>query len=201
MKLWRLPIQIILWALYLPLKGVTAFLGLFTIAYMHRWRFTPFNDVPKWTTPWLNPEDWQGMVHHFAYSLPKWWAESYGLNFKSFYRYHAIRNPANGLRNIEWLDLDIVPEKVQFRRSSVYIGKYEPRPLREAGRGLTTAWYFAWQGFQAGFKLVHIWNDERHLVIKIGWRVAPADSEDRDIAPVLTADASFASKILPYRKG
>ena len=70
-----------------------------------------------------------------------------------------------------------------------------------AGLGLTTAGYFAWQGVQAGFKLVHIWNDARHLVIKIGCRVAPADSEDRDIAPVLTADASFASKILPYRKG
>ena len=199
MKLWRLPVQIILWALFLPLKGITAFLGLFTIAYMHRWRTTPFEDMPKWTTPWLNPEDWYGTVHHYVNSLPKWWVKDHGRNFKSFWNYHAIRNPANGLRNFEWLDLDIVPEKVKFIRSKTYLTKYEPSVLRRLV--LRTGWYLAWQGFQAGFKLVHIWNDERHLVIKIGWRIEPMDATDRDRPLVLTEDASFASKILPYRKG
>ena len=194
----RLPIFILLWAGMMVIKFVTAVLGLFTIAYMHRWRNTPFEEVPKWTTPWLNPEDWYGTVNHYAYSLPKWWAESRGLNFKSFYRYHAIRNPANGLRNIERLDLAIVPEKVRFK-TNYFMNRYEPVRLRTSR--FTTAWYFAWQGFQAGLKIVHIWNDERHLVIKIGWRVEPLDATNRERAQVLIDDASFASKFLVYRKG
>ena len=181
------------------IKFVTAVLGLFTIAYMWKWRNTTFDEVPKWTTPWLNPEDWHGTFNHYVNSLPRWWVQLQGTNFKSFWWYHAIRNPANGLRNIEWLDMDIVPDKVKFIHSKTYLTKYEPSVLRKLS--LATGWYLAWQGFHAGFKIVHIWNNERHLVIKIGWRVEPLDATDRDRPQVLLDDASFASKILLWRKG
>jgi len=204
----KLPIFILLWIGMMMIKFVIAVLGLFTIAYMWKWRNTPFNEVPKWTTPWLNPEDWHGTFNHYVNSLPRWWVQLHGANFKSFWHYHAIRNPANGLRNIEWLDLDNVPEKVKYH-SPKYYDRYEPSILRqqaykpgdEFNPDIKTCWYLAWQGWQAGFKIVHIWNDERHLVIKIGWRVEPANTKDRDRPQVLIDDASFASKILIWRKG
>jgi len=200
MKLWRLPVQITLWVLFMLIKGSTAFLGLFAIAYMWKWRNTTFDEVPKWTTPWLNPEDWHGTFNTYVSSMPRWWVQLHDANFKSFWHYHAIRNPSNGLRNIEWLDLDIVPEKVKFK-TNLYMYPYEPKYLRQHYPNTKTVWYLAWQGFQAGFKIVHIWNDERHLVIKIGWRVEPLDATERERAQVLIDDASFASKILLYRKG
>lgn len=194
----KLPIFVLLWAGMIVIKGVTAFLGLFVVAILWKWRNTTFDEVPKWTTPWLNPEDWYGTVHHYEGSLPKWWVQLHGTKFRSFWHYHALRNSANGLRNIEWLDLDIVPDKVHYK-TNYLLNTYEPNTMRELGK--KTTWYLAWQRFQAGFKLVHIWNDERHLVIKIGWRVEPLDATKRDRPQVLIDDASFALKILIWRKG
>jgi hypothetical protein len=219
--LFKLPIMVVLWAGMFVIKFLGLVLGLFIIPYMWLWRNWHYNIVLErrpWVSPWLNPEDWYGTVHHYASSLPKWWVDKHGINFKSFYLYHAIRNPANGLRNIEWLDLDIVPDKVRFK-TNYLMERYEPNSMRKAlPLSLrNTAWYIAWQGFQAGFKYVHLWPElktdvtlfgwtvlekgPRHFVAKLGWRVEPHSVLDRDIPQVLIDDASFASKLLPYRRG
>ncbi len=185
------------WVYFLPI-GVAP-LGLIVVPFMYAHRYTNYNDLPKWTRPWANPEDWQGQVNHHSESLPRWWVESKGNTFKAWYKYHAIRNPANGLRSIEWLDLDVTPDLVRFRTSSMIKNlAYEPAPLRRCE--LKTAWYFAWQGYRAGFKIVHIWSDTHHLVIKFGWRVEPSDALDREVTE-LKKDTSFATKFLFKREG
>jgi len=151
----KLPVFILMWALYLAIKIPTWALGFVVVPFLYRWRFTHYERLPWWTRPWANPEDWEGHGNG-AGSLPLWWLNKHGVNFKSFYRYHAIRNPANGLRSFEWLDLDVTPDLIRYRTSMV-LNRYEPDVLRK--NALRTAWYFAWQGFRAGFKVVHIWND------------------------------------------
>ena len=193
----KLPIFILMWAIFLAIKIPVVILGLVVVPLMYVHRLTNYVDLPWWTRPWANPEDWHGQVNTHSNSLPKWWVLKEGVSMKSFYQYHAIRNPANGLRSIELLDLDVTPDLVRFKTNRK-MGRYEPRPMRLSE--IDTAWYFAWQGFRAGFKIVHIWNDERHLVIKFGWRVEPRDALDKEVTE-LKKDASFATKFLFYREG
>lgn len=195
----KLPVMILMWAGFTVIKLVTILSGAVMLLVLYRYRHTDYEELPFWSRPWSNPEDWQGQQGHYKDSLPRWWYLANGGGFKSFYQYHAIRNPANGLRSFELLDLDIVAEKVRFKTNKEF-SHYEPKNLRDYG--IKTAWYFAWQGFRAGFKIVHIWNDERHLVIKFGWRVEPIDAQDIEKwFAVLKEDAGFASKFLFYREG
>lgn len=194
----KLPIFILMWVLFLMIKAPTVLSGFFIIPLLYRYRSTHYKLLPWWTRPWANPEDWEGRGNGNN-SLPKWWIEQYGNTFKEFYRYHAIRNPANGLRSFEWLDLDIISKLVEFK-TNTKLRIYEPNQMRVYDGALKTAWYFAWQGHQAGFKLIHLWNFERHLVIKFGWRIEPSDAIS-DVINIGTEDASFATKILPWRKG
>lgn len=197
----RLPIFVLYWAGFAAIKIPTALLGLVMVPLLWRYRQRPYTSLPGWTRPWSNPEDWFGQrtANKLEYnSLPWWWADSRGTGFWSFVKYHAVRNPANGLRSFEALDVDIDPSKVRYK-ATTYLDSYEPRRLKAAG--LKSAGYIAWQGFKAGIQYLRIWNDERYLVIKFGWRVHPSDRENpsqRD--PVLAADSGFASKFLFYRK-
>ncbi|MGI9293430.1 MAG: hypothetical protein ACR2PS_05555 [Pseudomonadales bacterium] len=195
----RLPIFVAIWLVYLfVIKIPVNFLGLFVIPFMWRYRNTEYKSLPAWTRLWSNLEDWHGQVNHYASSLPRWWAMAHGINFWSFYRYHAIRNGGDGLRSIEWLDLDVDKDKVKYWTTKFFT-IYEPATART--QKLSTIGYIAWQGWQAGMKVVHIWNDERHFVTKIGWRVEPSDA----IAPrgpaSLHQNEGFATKFLVYRKG
>jgi len=80
---------------------------------------------------------------------------------------------------------------------------YEPHVMRK--EGIKHASYWCWQGYQAGYKMVHVWNDERHAVVKLGWRVEPNDKKGENQQgkwfQILKDDASFAGKAQPYRKG
>lgn len=187
-----------LWTYFLPVGLV--FLGLVMVPLLWRYRDTDYDDLPWWTRLWSNPEDWRGRGNMYTGSLPRWWVIKEGSSFKSFFRYHAIRNPANGVRSIELFDLTIAePRRIRFVRSANFSERrYDVSAIREAG--LKTVWYLAWYKWQAGFELIHIWNDKRHLVIKFGWRVEPSDKEFY-ISNLGTQDASFASKILLYREG
>ena len=124
-----------------------------------------------------------------------------GPSFWAFYKYHAIRNPANGLRSFEFMDLDIVSEKVNYI-AYPDLKHYDPWYTRIYTPDVDFYWYLTWQGFQSCFKIVYHWNDERHLEFKIGWRVNP---RDRHVAPdpngIRVDDAGFATKFLPWRKG
>jgi len=195
---FKVPVFVTLWATYLIIKIPTALLGSLVVPLLWAYKNTEYSDLPFWTKPWANPEDWEGGPSTYENSLPKWWVTSKGGGFFSFFHYHAIRNPANGLRSFELLDLDIDPEKVEFVTNQEFI-RYEPNTLRAWNR--KTSWYFAWQGWHAGMKFIHIWGPDRHTVIKFGWRVEPSDANATDIEAIGMEDASFASKVLLYRKG
>jgi len=197
----KIPLFISLWVGFLFIKIPTIILGITIIPYIYKYRqveYDTFMEKYPGFRPWVNPEDWEGGYRTYRNSLPRWWVNSKGDGFKSFWHYHAIRNPANGLRGVEWLDLDIKPEEVKFK-TNTDIRYYEPNTVRANEE--KTVWYLAWQGWQAGFKLIHIWSEERHLVIKFGWRVEPSDATEETVSDMGIEDASFASKILPYRKG
>jgi len=182
----------------IAIKIPTALLGFVMIPLLYPYRNTDYEDLPWWTRPWANPEDWQGKNRgNGNNSLPNWWVISRGNTFKEFYQYHAVRNPANGLRSYELLDLTIVPEKVEYK-TNFYMERYDINIIRNLGK--KNIWFIAWQGLQSGFEFIHIWNPERHLNIKFGWRVEPND-RNATHDNIGIQDASFASKILLYRKG
>lgn len=205
---------VLIWlAFLLFIKAPTWALGFLVTPLLWFYRARDYEKLPFWTRPWANPEDWTGgPMGVEGFSLPRWWIDKHGSGFKSFYRYHAVQNPANGLRSIEALDLDIVQEKVQWRgtRNPEFpdarapLEAYEPWYLRRcySDEEVSAAWYIAWQGWRAGFKLVIVWNEERHAVIKIGWRVQP---QDRYVAinpnGIRHKDAGFATKFQVWRKG
>ncbi len=199
--MYRLIYFIPIWLLFLLIKIPTGILGYIAIPLMWRYRRTPYRKLPSWTRPWANPEDWEGGPQGHLNSLPEWWVEDKGHGFVSFYQYHAFRNPANGLRSFEWLDLDIDASKVRYVTPQIYT-YYAPWSIRPMKTKPQTVWYLCWQGLQAGFKFVHLWNDDRHMVVKIGWRIKPTD-KFREINPegIRATDSGFATKFLFYRKG
>lgn len=199
----RLPVFIVIWLAFITLKSVVVLIGLIVIPYLYRHRHTHHEHLradKPWWGPWINPEDWKG--GHMTYadtSLPRWWVSENGASLWSFFKYHAIRNPANGLRNYEALDLDIDPDFVEYRTNR-YMRHYEPQALRNEDRRF--GWYLCWQGWRAGTKVVFVWNHERHFVLKLGWRVQPSDTViEIDPDGVRHEDAGFATKLLVYRKG
>lgn len=212
--MWRLLYFIPIWVAFMAFKLVVVVLGLPIVAYMWRHRRTHMDlllDEKPWLTPWLNPEDWTGGSQYkkanVYESVPLWWIQREGsVKFGMWWHYHAIRNPANGLRNFEWLDLDIIPELVKYKTPQ-YLRYYEPWFVRDPDKvdpeyAPRAYGYLAWQGFRAGAKWVYHWNDERHFVLKIGWRVEPRDAyEEIDPDGIRHDDAGFASKLLLYRRG
>lgn len=200
--LFRIPIFIALWILVIAIKIPTLLLGFFTVPFLYRLRHKKYEDLPKWTKPWANPEDWWGGPEGTEESVPQWWINRYdGVTFWTWYKYHAIRNPANGLRTFEFMDLDIVPEKVNYI-AYPDLKHYDPWYTRRYEPDVDFYWYLTWQGFQACFKIVIHWNDEKHFEFKIGWRVNPGDAKGfMDPDGVRKDGAGFASKFLPWRDG
>lgn len=228
--IFRMPVFVTLWVAMMAFKLPVVVLGLVVVPIMYRWRAVPFDDVPKIFTLWLNPEDWtggpQGVVGE---SLPKWWIDRHdGASFGMWVHYHAIRNPANGIRNLEFLDLDIEQDKVRFWTPQ-YFRYYEPWHFANLAKldpdnpdeHPKTGIYIAWQGWKAGIKIMHVWPEalervivtvfgfdvlvadagRKYFVLKLGWRVEPRDAVEglRPGSQRALGGAGFASKFLPYR--
>ena len=217
---------IIAWILFLIVKIPTVILGLVAVIFLWQYRSTYYRNLKSWTRPWANPEDWKGGPQSYENSLPEWWVikhlsvyahwwhrivnifkhkykptgtKNRGAKFWSFYKYHALRNPANGLRSYELLDLDIDMARVKYI-TNIMMTYYEPRDMRNLLKARKTAAYICWQGLKAGVKIVHLWNDKKHFVLKIGWRIEPKDQQQMPTG-IRSIDAGFATKFLPYRKG
>ena len=107
-----MPVAVVWWAVQMSIKAVVALLGLFVVPFMYRYRNTKLMWVPWYFRPWLNPEDWTGGTQNNVGSIPDWWRKRMGDGKWSFYKYHAIRNPADGLRNFKWLNCQIEPDKI-----------------------------------------------------------------------------------------
>jgi hypothetical protein len=196
----KLPGFLAMWALNVLIKVPTILLGTIMVPLLYLYRKKPFDKVPSVFLPWQNPEDWNDGINGTENSLPRWWINREGDNFKSWFKYHAIRNPANGLRNFDFIDLDLKQEEIHYCTPQ-YLTSYEPWPYLKR-KGPRTCWYIAWQGYMAGVKFVHVWNEERYFEFKFGWRVEPRDAVDgyRESSHRWNHGAGFATKLLPYRE-
>lgn len=199
----RLPTMLIIWVLSWVVKLPTMLLGLVVIPFTYLYKHTSIEEIPWILTPWINPEDQVGGFPGYPDSLPTWWKRTNGFGFWSHYKYHAIRNPADGLRNYKLLNVVPDPARINYITNG-YMRHYEPKALRARLNGDRLAWYICWQKFHMGLKIVYTWNAERHLVIKFGFRIQPSDEFIANIDTKGTRyllGASMANKFLPYRKG
>ncbi len=187
-----------LWLGYLLLVKIPVnALGLLVVPFLWKYRFTDYKDVPKRFKLWTNIEDWQGGINNYGESsLPRWWVKRAGIGFKSFYKYHAIRNGGDGLRTTRIGGVAVDPDKIRSI-TKPYMRWYEPWKLREQGRA--SALYLTWQGLKAGLKWVRIDGPHEHTMFKIGYRIEPKYGSLTELEaqkdPLLQI-RSFATKFL-----
>ena len=200
--LLKSPVFLAVWALQVVVKVPVMLLGFVLQPIMFKHRNVLLKDMP-WYLLWLtNPEDQPGGYPGYPDSFPSFWhrrmkAEGWSLR-SAHYRYHAVRNPADGLRNFKLLQAPLVPSEIKFITNQ-YLRHYEPRAMRQG----KLYWYFCWSGFNLGMKLNYVWNDERYFEFKFGFRIHPADAEIANVDLKGTRyllGASMATKFLPYRK-
>lgn len=229
----RLPIFIIVWFAYLLFVSLpTKAIGLLVVPFLYKYRFHPYAELSWWTRPWSNLEDWIGQpqARWGEASLPNWWIDRRiakgfeGTDFRSWYRYHARRNGANGLRSFNIFSVNLYKTDLKYW-TPFYYTHYEPKPMREADK--KWAFYIAWRGAKAGFKIVHVWptlkkdiklwkwtlleKGKRHFSMKFGWRIHPHHIVEGIGDPKLMAQypdrrllyehRGFASVFQPYRRG
>lgn len=189
-----LPFAPIWWGYQMAIKATVAALGLVVVPFMYRWR--KYENIPSVFRPWQNPEDWRGGVAGNEDSLPYWWKTREGKGFWSFYKYHAIRNPADGLRNYKWLNLKINPDKVYYVTDQLR-KHYEPW----AADASKLQWYICWQNVWLGVKVQWI-RKKTYTEFKLGTRVEPWDSVEGPDPKGSRAKhgASFASKFILNRR-
>ena len=198
-----IPLGFLWWIVQAVLKLAVLIPGLFIIPFLYRYRYTELDNLPFWVIPFANPEDWHGGHNNYDGSLPDWWKKKerkpgvpWGDSRYSFWRYHARRNPADGLRNFAWLQLWIEKDKVWFWTPRYY-EHYEPWYDGTPGwRG-----YVAGQTFWWGFKIQWVRNNS-YSEMKFGFRVEPRDArhELAEDSARRHLGASFASKLVFHRE-
>lgn len=233
----RLPVFILVWLAYsLFINLPTTITGFFVAPFLYKYRFTPYVELPWWTQPWSNLEDWEGqpgLTWGGEASLPAWWIKQRikkgfrGTDFRSWYRYHARRNGASGLRIFKIFTVNLYKGDLKYE-TPFYFTNYEARDMREADKKWAS--YIAWRGLKAGIKIVHVWPTikkditlgkwtllkagPRHLAFKFGWRIHPhhivegiGDPNHPDLLvkypefKLLYEHRDFATGFQPYRKG
>ncbi len=214
--IFKMPIFLTLWAAMLVIKVPWLVSGWFMVPFLYKYRNTDYVSLPKWTKPWTNLEDWHGRPQSYKASLPKWWvlyriSKGFeGTDFRSFYRYHAWRNGADGIRAYKFLNVNPYDGGIKYK-TPFYMAPYSPKELRKAGK--RAGGYFCWQGWQAGMKWLIIWNDNWHSSIQLGWRIRPRHAkspinarEKRQLASdpgwmLAFTHKDFSSSPRPLRKG
>lgn len=184
----RLIFFIPLWFAYLLfIKLPVNALGYVMTLFTYKYRLTDYADTPKILRLWINPEDWQGGLNTYGVSsLPWWWIkpatarnpyyQGHGIGFKSFYKYHAVRNAGNGLR-MTWIGgVRVNPDKTHYSTKR-YMKRYEPKDMRALG--IKKAGFLCWQQGRAGLKFIWIHDVPEgspplHTMIKIGYRIEPS---------------------------
>jgi len=193
--LLKSPLFLGVWIMQLAVKVPTMLLGLVVVPFTYKYRNTPLGETPAILTPWINPEDWYGGFPGFDDSLPPFWRKREGTGRWSHYWYHAVRNPADGLRNYRFLNPIPDPGKMKYWTNE-YRDNYEPW-----APGPRVSWYFCWQGYSLGSALQIRWSDSRYLALLFGLRLNPGEAKGiRVNKEKLVWGASMATKLLPYRK-
>ncbi len=128
--------------------------GLVVVPFLWRFRRRPINKMPSWLMPWVNPEDWTGGYRKFGPFVNCVPLNVYGktVGFWLFYKYHALRNGGDGLRNYDWHVADIRPRYMKVVQETngytVTQGKYR-------------SWYRKYGKVQ----------------VKFGFRMRPSDAD------------------------
>ena len=153
-------------------------LGLVVVAILIRYRDVPIEQMPKWSLPWVNPEDWTGgyLDHQPGDNcMPPDLRQEYKGAW-GFYRYHALRNRAHGLRNYDWYVLELDENKIQYC-APAKLANYSDWFLKKYGFNTPgmAYWYIAWQDNRAGFKWIKF-TKKRVISFKFGWRIEPTDA-------------------------
>lgn len=191
----RLVVSVPMWVRNFAMKAVLAFTGLVMVAAVYKYRNTDYAQLPAWVKPWANPEDWQGGVLNYAGSVPRWYHKKWPdkSEFYKFYRYHAIRNPGDGLRGYRWSQLHIEPSKAGYWTPK-YMRSYEARHADEGDKVLG---YIAWQGWYCGMKWLFL-GKKKYVEFKWGFRIEPRDVEEGlpDTSVRKKIGASMATKLV-----
>lgn len=191
---WRLPLFIPLWVRNIVLKALLALTGFVMVAVVYRYRNTGYINLPFWVKPWANPEDWQGGVLDYAGSVPTWYHRKWPdkSEFYKFYRYHAIRNPGDGLRGYAWSQLHF-----NQARASYWTPKYLQRYEAKAAGDSKIVGYICWQGWYCGMKWLFL-GKKKYVEFKWGFRIEPRDVQqglpENSVRRVL--GASMATKLV-----
>lgn len=173
----------LLWVPMGGLRALTILLGFVVVPLM-----LACNSHPRWLfRPWLNPET--------GLSGAPWWEDYLSRHgnpvAKKFPRFwwSAIRNPANGLRTYDFLTVEVKGYK--FKGNDLPVNPAELRKLKKR-----VGWFYAWKGIYSGFWVCVVWNETRHMKLRIGWKIVP-DYLDEWIPEI----AGYALAFLPWRKG
>ena len=157
-------------------------LGLFIIPFMYRLRETPYIELPELLLPWANPEDWTGGWRGHKPSdgcIPHDLREEFS-GFWGFYRYHALRNRAHGLRAYHFFVETLIDGAISFECNRYlrwykdwYISKeITPKPG-------DTFWHVTWQGKRSSLRYIRYFEFRGqlwYLEHTAGWRLNPTDA-------------------------
>lgn len=192
----RIPIKLLIRAIFAGWPQKIASLpfqvaGWFIMPFLWKYRAVDLAQMKaehKWATPWMNPEDWTGgYLNHGPEMecIPKNLREDYH-GFWGFYRYHALRNRAHGLRNYDWFAPKLNEGHIEYLTNE-YCESYSDWWLWSRGKAVPgkSYWYFAScngsmdHARLLGFKYVRYFkafDKLRYYECKFGWRVNPKDA-------------------------
>ena len=159
--------------------------GLVVVPFLWKYRdidYKVMRDNHPRLLPWINAEDWTGGIRgHQSGSncMPADLWDEMGDGRWGFYRYHALRNKAAGLRHMEKFVLRlsaaqihyITPEECEWYQDW-WLYKYKnPKPGN-------TFWHLTWQRDCIGFEYIRYFvrfGKFRWYRCKLGWRIGPGD--------------------------
>lgn len=186
------------WLFAFVVKLVVAVTGIVMVPVAFFYRRTKLENLPFWILPWANPEDWNGGVRGFDYvCMPEEFVDLYGQWFWGFFFYHAIRNPADGLRNYSLFTATIAPDEIRYWTNK-YLDHYgfwkHPDPKFR--------WFFVKMGVYACFEVQYRWNKTHFFQVRIGYRIFPGDAHglaDKN-GTRWNYGADFSNKLLVYAR-
>jgi len=160
--------------------------GLVVVPLAGMYRKKPLSEVPSVFLPWANPEDWTGgYLDHRPEDncVPNNLRDRYRGWF-GFYRYHALRNRAHGLRNFSWFTLKLDQDSIGFK-TNIYmpfyahwwIQQYIPTKIFSGA----SFWFLAWQNQHVGYTYLRyfkIFGKMYWFRSKAGWRIGPRDKRE-----------------------
>ena len=159
--------------------------GFFVVPFIYKYRNSDLEFMKKYhpkLLPWVNPEDWtNGWRGHqpgdncVPDDLRPRFSGRWG-----FYRYHAMRNRAHGLRNFDWHNLQLKDGHISYVTNEeipVYQDWWIWKNMYpKAG---DCWWHVTWQEEHIGFKSIRYFKflgKLRCWEVKLGWRIGPYDA-------------------------